>query len=418
MGPGLVKLLDLIEANAGDSLLVDRFLVLASDMPDFEKVEASLRLAQKLLGTSPRKAIEVAWMVYKSSLRDGDSLKLIAEGFDRVGKPEKANIVRAEMKRILNMTLPPDVRRLARLTIEEHVTNTLAEKTEPTPKSNLVGEEGPDLAQPVMDRGMIDLGEHKQANASLQGGKDAQPLFALALSLSQLENAGPQKGDPSTEQALDLAQPGLSNVASREHAGHQEVEPIAPRSSVSLPSDGLPAAIPRKEPSKIVIDDQLGVRRDPSNVVTQASVARRGSGDTPEHLSDLDRFKRLEQLANDGSWERLLMMLIDSYPRREHPGLLVFFERHRLEQIDIQFAEYWLDVLISAQQERRAIRYMIQKLTTEPYLAWAKMMLPKIQKITDVMALTPVYWTERDGVLVLRDRLAAQRPVSGCYWAV
>ena len=76
IGPGLARLLDIIKSNPTDTVLVDRFLVLAADTPEYERVDAVLRLGGALIQTAPRRAIEVSWMVYKSGLRDMRSIGL------------------------------------------------------------------------------------------------------------------------------------------------------------------------------------------------------------------------------------------------------------------------------------------------------------------------------------------------------
>ncbi len=409
MSPGLMRMLQLIDINTNDSMLVDRFLVLAADMPEHEKLEATLKLARTLLKKAPRKAMDVAWMVYNSSLRDGESLDLIAEAFEKLGKRAKADVIRSELKRINNANLSPEVRNLARLTVEEHVTTTLAEKIQ-----------DPDQKIPIA----VDLSsDSPMATLNLESLLAPQPSAVPADPLIASKETPKVSILPASPQQTILIEPSPKPLSALPKSA--QVTPVLDLNdrdaskvdSVALPSAGLPAAIPPKEPSKVMVDVKSKNVKKLSSSQTRASQAGIPLESSTTMIAFEKRFPRLEELAADENWERLLHLMQEWFPHADDPELLGLFERFGLERIDIRFAELWVEILIAAQHERRAIRYMVTRLSEEPHLAWARMFLPKIQKIVSRMDLMPVDWRESEGVLTLRDRIAQAKPRFGCYWA-
>jgi len=409
VSPGLVRMLEMISANFKDSMLVDRFLVLASDMPEHEKVEATLQLARTLQKKSPRKAMEIAWMVYNSSLSDAESLAVIADAFDGLGKQGKADIVRSELKRITNGSLSPEVRNLARLTVEEHVTTTLAGKDH----SPWAGQEG-------ASESPISTFDLENPPSLFEPGPVSRPPQNpdSTLILDPMVTLGPldvmsdvSLGYDSSEPKANVKTPKAAAEKQPSHAASIEI------ASAAMPSAGLPEAIPPREPSKHYIAPKVRDVKSKAQSVTQASMARSNMEPTPKIFAVEEQLSRLEELAKAEQWDRLMEGLNSWFPNGDHPYLLAYFERLHLHRIDIAFADYWLNVLIAAQQERRALRFIVTRLTEEPQLAWARMVLPKVHRITDLMDLDPIQWRESDGVLVLRDKVARQRPRAGCYWA-
>jgi hypothetical protein len=403
-----MRMLQLIDINTNDSMLVDRFLVLAADMPEHEKLEATLKLARTLLKKAPRKAMDVAWMVYNSSLRDGESLSLIAEAFEKLGKTGKAEVIRSELKRINNTNLSPEVRNMARLTVEEHVTTTLAEKIQDLPLE-ASNDNAPAASLPMPSLNLESLlapqakGLDAEKSAKIDGKEQADKRLSQNTTLLDRQPVA----HPTTPKPLET----VAHLDLDEKSSSLRVD------SVALPSAGLPAAIPPKEPSKVILDGKTKNYKKQIQDQTQASVARTSVESSTTMIDSDQRWPRLRELAANESWERLLGLMQDWYPDGEHPELLGFFERHALERIDIRFAEFWINILIAAHQERRAIRYIVTKLSEEPHLAWARMVMPKIQKIVSLMDLMPVEWRESEGVLTLRDRVSQAKPRFGCYWA-
>ena len=378
MGPGLAKILELIDANPADSMLVDRYLILASDIPEHERVDATIQLASSLLKRNPRRALEVAWMLYKSSLRDMDSLELISQALDDLDKSNKAAIIRSEMKRINNDQLSDDVKRLARLTIEEHVTNTILGRdngVQWNPNENTQSQQ-------------ISFAEF-----NLDGSVPKQePLVSSFVETQQIDSL-----------IDDLR---LEPVPARfVQTPKQEANASVARVSAATPGAGIPEAIPPKEPSK----HSIGMFSRVVNHVTEHNEA--------SFRPIEESRKRLKSLVAAEKWDGVYNLLQEAFSTADDKILLSLFQQHKLAQIDLRYAEFWIDILIAAKQERRALRYILQKLNEEPHLAWARMVYPKIKIIRESLDLTSFEWHEAEGVSALRDNTAKMRPRLGCYWA-
>jgi hypothetical protein len=380
MGPGLAKILELIDANPADSMLVDRYLILASDIPEHERVDATIQLASSLLKRNPRRALEVAWMLYKSSLRDMDSLELISQALDDLGKSNKAAIIRSEMKRINNDQLSDDVKRLARLTIEEHVTNTILGRdngVQWNPNENTQSQQ-------------ISFAEF-----NLDGSVPKQEPEALVSSFLETQQIDSLIDDLRLEPA----------PARFVQTPKQEANASVARVSAATPGAGIPEAIPPKEPSK----HSIGMFSRVVNHVTEHNEA--------SFRPIEESRKRLKSLVAAEKWDGVYNLLQEAFSTADDKILLSLFQQHKLAQIDLRYAEFWIDILIAAKQERRALRYILQKLNEEPHLAWARMVYPKIKIIRESLDLTSFEWHEAEGVSALRDNTAKMRPRLGCYWA-
>lgn len=378
MGPGLAKILELIDANPADSMLVDRYLILASDIPEHERVDATIQLASSLLKRNPRRALEVAWMLYKSSLRDMDSLELISQALDDLDKSNKAAIIRSEMKRINNHQLSDDVKRLARLTIEEHVTNTILGRdngVQWNPNENTQSQQ-------------ISFAEF-----NLDGSVPKQePLVSSFVETQQIDSLiDDLRLEPAPARFVQTPK--------------QEANASVARVSAATPGAGIPEAIPPKEPSK----HSIGMFSRVVNHVTEHNEA--------SFRPIEESRKRLKSLVAAEKWDGVYNLLQEAFSTADDKILLSLFQQHKLAQIDLRYAEFWIDILIAAKQERRALRYILQKLNEEPHLAWARMVYPKIKIIRESLDLTSFEWHEAEGVSALRDNTAKMRPRLGCYWA-
>jgi hypothetical protein len=378
MGPGLAKILELIDANPADSMLVDRYLILASDIPEHERVDATIQLASSLLKRNPRRALEVAWMLYKSSLRDMDSLELISQALDDLDKSNKAAIIRSEMKRINNDQLSDDVKRLARLTIEEHVTNTILGRdngVQWNPNENTQSQQ-------------ISFAEF-----NLDGSVPKQePLVSSFVETQQIDSLiDDLRLEPAPARFVQTPK--------------QEANASVARVSAATPGAGIPEAIPPKEPSK----HSIGMFSRVVNHVTEHNEA--------SFRPIEESRKRLKSLVAAEKWDGVYNLLQEAFSTADDKILLSLFQQHKLAQIDLRYAGFWIDILIAAKQERRALRYILQKLNEEPHLAWARMVYPKIKIIRESLDLTSFEWHEAEGVSALRDNTAKMRPRLGCYWA-
>jgi hypothetical protein len=411
IGPGLARLLDIIKSNPADTILVDRFLVLAADTPEYERAEAVLRLGRALIQDAPRKAIEVSWMVYKSSLRDMESLAVIGDALDRLGKNEKADRIRLEARRLASGKLSDDDKSVSRITIEEHVTMVLSGGADPVAKtsgpsvSDFVGEPTKSNFLPLAH---FDLESTPPTNENLVikpfQVKDSKLDMASATVLLPSENKAPDK-PPAGDKAVAVMPSSVNQVSA---------EGSVARVSVAAPGAGIPEAIPAKEESRHVMLS-----------LNQTSRSRQGSAIRenaqshlirPRSMTPDERMRRLTDLIAAEEWESFLELLGHSYPTAEDPRLLKLFETQKLYRIDIRFASWWIDILIVARQERRALRFILQQLNDEPHLAWARMVWPKVKIMRESLNLSDFDWRESDGVAALRDRICGMNHRLGCYW--
>jgi hypothetical protein len=128
-----------------------------------------------------------------------------------------------------------------------------------------------------------------------------------------------------------------------------------------------------------------------------------------------ERRQRLKDLVKAEEWESVLELLSHSFVDANDRTLLEVFEQNKLSRIDVRFAGWWVDLLTASKQERRALRFMLQKLADEPHLAWARMFWPKVPALVEGLDLEPFEWRESDGVSALRTKIAGLRPRGGVY---
>ena len=399
MGPGLARMLDMITKAPADTMLVDRFLVLASDIPEFDRAEATLKLARALTGDLPRRSLEIAWMVYKSGLKDSEALQVVCDALEKINRPNKAQLIRAELRRIANMKISPEARGKARQTIEDQVTTTLAGSGD-VPVSDTAEVTRSELLPLIVDE-LHDVQKSSQINSDQE-----PPPKDSAVDQSKADEPVKHSGKITFLDPVDAAK-----VARISRAANSEV------------SDGIPEAIPPKEPSRHL----SGVRAENDlSIATRFSVRRDGA--TPNSSSETkysahrsaltleERRQRLQELVKAEEWESVLEMLSHSFSDAKDVWLLELFEKGQLSRIDVRFAGWWVDILTAVKQERRAFRFILKKLSQEPHLAWARALWPKILVIVSNLDLEPIHWREGDGVLALREKVAGLAPRGGCYW--
>ncbi len=385
MGPGLARMLDMIIKTPSDTMLVDRFLVLASDIPELERADATLKLARSLLPLQPRRSLEIAWMVYKSGLKDIDALHIICDALEKIERPNKAQLIRVEIRRIGNLQISAEARQRSRQTIEDHVSTTLSG--------------GPDAftaeAAEITRSELLPVA--RDADAVAKSDHEISPTDVVAED-QQLKAV-------SGESPVDMARiVRISRVARGDM------------------SEGIPEAIPPKEPSRHLagIDAEHA-----ASVATRYSVRREGSTPnfTPETghsayrrgMTADERRQRLKDLVKAQEWESVLELLNHSFADASDRTLLHVFEQNNLSKIDIRFAGWWVDILTQSHQERRALRFILQKLAEEPHLAWARMFWPKVPLLIERLDLEPIDWRESDGVSELRAKISGLRPCGGVY---
>ena len=107
MDPGLARLLELINSNPADTLLVDRYLVLAADLGEDPRADATLGLARALIAKNPRRAIELAHMVYQARPAATPAIEIMIEAFESLGRYGKATVLRYELEKMRGERVSP-----------------------------------------------------------------------------------------------------------------------------------------------------------------------------------------------------------------------------------------------------------------------------------------------------------------------
>jgi hypothetical protein len=421
MGPGLHNLLDLIERSPTESMLVDRVLVLASDVPEFERVEVTLKLAKVLLSGNPRRALEISWMLYKSGLRDLDALMVIADAFDHLKKPTKAKVIREELRRLKNDTLSDFAKGSARATIEKQVSDTLLGAEDVSESIDEVTKTNAKSIPASFSAGEADLffsdstKVDEKTNTSLKSSPEGVNAdnnhtvpFDWPVAADGKESAEQSKLPENKNSANKLElQPTefISEGLQTKHVINPDRPPRATAISVRkiTAAEGIPEAIPPRQPSQLEM------------VKTSISQVR-----GKDHFVDVDAVKKdWKQAVSDcirsENWEHLLQILDNDQVATHQHFLLRQFEDHKLWKLDIRFAMLWIDVLINSHEERRAIRFSYNKLCDEPHLAWARQIYPKMVEIAGRLNLNMPPWRESEGAEMLKNQITQMMPVGGQY---
>lgn len=447
MGPGLVKILNLIKAKPSETMLIDRFLVLASDLGEYERVDATLKLATSLILAQPRRAIEVAWMTYKSGNKTRECLEIIVGALEKLERFEKVAAIKNELLKTDSLLVTEEVKDLAKITIEEHIANVVSGAADPEiSRQNHIdsfkssSEETSSFklqSSPVVDLGHIDIAPVMQFKIPDVASDPLLPTSEARNRVTEIDSRNQRKMFSLTQESP------LVDGGERVEAGIQEPQKIDSivRISFNEPNEGIPEAIPPKESSQLsskFMEDAARLNHKKPKSDPLKSDDREGYSDSnqarakkkrKDYLSvDSDESKD-ESVISEKSlfdsfvvaisredWERVLEDVERYIKLYGGEKLLAYFENRKLYQIDLRFSSAWVDLLLRTQQERRALRFLIQKLSEEPQLAWAKMVWSKIPSITDALDLTPIHWREAEGVAVLRNKLATQTTRLGCYF--
>jgi len=403
MAPGLLRMLDLIKSSPANDRLVDRYLVLVADLKATERAEASLKLAETLIRIAPKRALDIAWGMFKAGTKEDESLEIIALALEALGKPARAALVRSETQRLKVAPLAYEVSEPLRKSVEDSVSaavhgdkGDVSAKLEEVTKSH----------KPI-------LPEVKVSPADVKIEKVAEIQFDLAA------NSSPGQ----TTLMLDPVAPeNFFSQAAQEDRGlkTRDSNPAAHRESVArvsaaMPGAGIPEAIPPKEPSR---HSMAMLEKKPAVSIQRSQAEALESNIDPypmESMARTDLKQRFRELLASENWEMLISFLNESSADWHDPILLDVFPKKRLQMLDVRFAGVWIDILTAARQERRALRFMIHCLIEEPHLAWARMIWSKIKPIQKSLNLNEFEWRESDGVTALRSQIEHLRPRTRCY---
>ena len=404
MAPGLLRMLDLIKSSPANDRLVDRYLILVADLKPAERTDATLKLAETLMRIAPKRALDIAWGLFKVGATEQESLEIIAGALETLGQPGRAALVRSETQRLKVAPLAYEVSQPLRKSVQESISvavsgdkGDLSAKLEEVTKGH----------KPILKEADV------AASPDVRIEKVAEIQFDLA-------------GKSSTAQTVLILDPivpeyALAKVTQEDQASKTiDVNPAAHRASVArvsaaMPGAGIPEAIPPKEPSR---HSMALLEKKPAVSIQRNQPDLLESNIDPysmESMAPADLKQRFKELLASENWEILISFLNESSTYWHDPILLDVFPKKQLQMLDVRFAGAWIDILTVARQERRALRFMIHCLIEEPHLAWARMIWSKIKPIQKSLNLNEFDWRESEGVTVLRSQIEQLRPRTRCY---
>lgn len=404
MAPGLLRMLDLIKSSPANDRLVDRYLVLVADLKPAERSDATLKLAQTLIRIAPKRALDIAWGLFKVGIKEEDSLEIIALALETLGKPARAALVRSETQRLKVVPLAYEVSEHLRKSVEESISAAVSgDKGDLSAKLDEVTKGH----KPILTEAEL------VASPDIKIEKVAEIQFDLGA-----HTPAPQtvliQNQTSPERVFSSVPPQDQLVQTRESNPVAHRESVA-RVSAAMPGAGIPEAIPPKEPSR---HSMAMLEKKPAISIQRSQADLLESNTDPysmESMAPADLKQRFKELLASENWEMLISFLNDSSTHWHDPILLDVFPKKRLQMLDVRFAAAWIDILTGARQERRALRFMIHCLIEEPHLAWARMIWSKIKPIQKSLNLNEFDWRESEGVTALRSQIEQLRPRTRCY---
>ena len=404
MAPGLLRMLDLIKSSPANDRLVDRYLILVADLKPAERADATLKLAETLIRIAPKRALDIAWGLFKGGTKEEESLEIIALALETLGKPARAALVRSETQRLKVAPLAYEVSQPLRKSVEESISAAVsgdngdlsAKLGEVTKGHKPILTEADVAASP-------DIKIEKVAEIQFDLGGHTPPPQTVLI-----------QNQTSPERAFSSVPPQDQLVQTRDSNPVAHRESVA-RVSAAMPGAGIPEAIPPKEPSR---HSMALLEKKPAISIQRSQADLLESNTDPysmESMAPADLKQRFKELLASENWEILISFLNESSTHWHDPILLDVFPKKRLQMLDVRFAAAWIDILTGARQERRALRFMIHCLIEEPHLAWARMIWSKIKPIQKSLNLNEFDWRESEGVTVLRSQIEQLRPRTRCY---
>ena len=452
MSPGILKLLRAIESRPSESKLIDRFMMLVHEGPEEERSAARTQLGKILVEINPIRAIEIVFQEYKNGISRAANVAIIIKALVALKMPDRSAIVRNEMMRYWDKQLSQDDRNLAQLAIEEQVGVVLSNAA----NKNLTLEGANPLVNPSISNDLsfsVDFGLGLVPNLGAVPALTEEIQYTLDetfLTQSQMqsltshhivepvhESEPMHLAEPSDNaETVQIARPvniGAAVNIPEKKLGKLELISRGPtegaiespeldlgsmgrgdvRMSVSSSGAGIPEPISPPKVSQYAQKIQGG-----SLLVGKQMPQARGQIQRQSNTSIHGRENIVSQI-EAGEWEEVLSVLEHDFSlQTDFEFLKGIFEQNKLERVDIRFAEWWIDILVECADERRAMRYIQQKLLNESNISWAQMCWPKVLLIRDRLELSHVEWDESEGVASLRRATFELKPRLLSYWIV
>lgn len=451
MHVGLVRLLDLIRVNPQDTLLVDRFLILASDLEERSRVDATLGLSEALLRKNPRRAIELAHMVYRAKPGETQPIELMVEGLENLGRYGKATVLRAELEKVRKaqqaepdssrevteasvMTIDKELKFLAGIEVAPPAMAQMDQPHEENPKAvDLLpaamrsDDARPRKPPPPPSIPVFNPFQYGAAPSSDGVG----PKFDVPVAgnpvptviFADSDKAEPMKHDGGPPR---LQRTSISRFDGEGTGAHLDLNSRATRNSQANPvrlnsqvADGVPVfhdIVPDVDDEEAAVIEDHGRPQSIAyhpQVHAGPSSARRSVEDQAQ-VEQLV-MERVEALLRAQHWDDAWEMIQEHWPKADNPKVLAMFREQNLARIDFRFMGWWLDALVVDRRPRYALMLMIELLREQPHMSLAKVLIDRIQSTLKRLGFQEVMWSESEGILTLLRKLdlaKLQRPAA------
>lgn len=450
---GLSRILDLIRVNPHDSLLVDRFLILASDLHEDDRADVTLSLSEALLRKSPRRAVELAHMVYKVRPFETEPIELMVEGLENLGRYGKATVLRQHLEKVKRAkeTNPGEVQKavedsvaaidrelllLAQPSSSPEPENprdakrqTPPKKAKQTPAIPVTKIDSEDMKSLIVGRKRSETKPPVISDSVVEGGATGLPedsKSSLSLEVPELQiGLAPGEFEAIRESKTSMVDTGpsyrklLEDRTQFDHEPQAERAPGVPDYRSNQPThEGIPSLAANRDEGHIeshkpttheaeaarvmplVFDlppPDPGLKRQED--LTRAAFSARIEPSLDQVLAEFASLRDQKDWA--GLWQ-----LIENHWRGGGTGEVVEMARTvRLYQLDLRFAGWWLDTLMRDRRPREALALGLRIIQQDPHMSVARALFPRLEKCLRLLGHGSTQWVESDGVLALLRKL-------------
>lgn len=386
---GLRRLLDLIKVNPNDGLLVDRFLVLVADLAEVDRAGLTLELARVVLRKNPRKAIELAHMVFKHRPEEPKPLELMIEGLEILGRYGKATVLRQQMLK---------VQKLGDQAVPQSNRPSAAERAETLTDSVAA------VDRELLQWGFVSKKPEKQqapdAPASSGGPEDQHR--GLQPKISKQESI-----PMPIETVFDQVEPRLFDLAERSPAiespkaqlGVPDFNKLSPK--VLNLDEGVQEV---SQPAQVPIDfevPEIGSFSSQNNLQKSTEVSERA------YLTKSDVLKKLKDFYDRAEWDAAFSLVSHDLSPELSSSVAQDVMAIGFDQVEVRFKIWHIERLQHSKHHRLAIIKAKEYLEAEPEIYFAKKIWPTIKLSLQQLGVPRglLSWKEQQGVRSLLVRL-------------
>lgn len=451
MHAGLERILDLIRVNPQDTLLVDRFLILAADLHEEDRASVTLGLSEVLLRKNPRRSIELAHMVYKAKPGEPQPLQIMVEGLENLGRYGKATVLRQHLEKVkrAKATSPGSVKKAVEdsmvaidrelLLLAQPLEKVQKAPAPPPPKLELAPQKLPEPPQISAVPGpALAFSEPMPPRSSFSAQNLGQTVTQMPffnseesrVSVLSLDDDDSTSGNhPAVNQKpavlFEIAPEAAQAV--KADLGETDISVARPAFDVLLRSESLsinPKArsydegayvaelLPYRQgiPSMVPASAEVGRERDEENYnqnsILEAEPRQDNTSAVPISYGGRDRADALRQMITDKNWEGVWALLRTHWPHGASGDVYQIAREARLYRIDVNFMTWWLECLLLDRRPRQVLALASQLLREQPHIAVAKAVYLPVRASGAALGLNTLNWREEDGVLNLLKQLS------------